>query len=465
MSQPAVVTRFAPSPTGALHIGGARTALFNWLFARSQGGRFLLRIEDTDRARSTTAAKETIFNGLNWLGLGHDGEVLFQADRANRHAEVAYQMLENGHAYKCFATPEEIEQFRQNARENGDSTLFQSPWRHTDSAQYPDKPYCIRLKTPNSGSTIIQDQVQGAVSIENNQLDDMILLRSDGSPVYMLAVVVDDHDMNVTHIIRGDDHLNNAARQMQIYHAMDWSLPVYAHIPLIHGADGKKMSKRHGAVSVEEYQKMGYPAAAMRNYLARLGWSHGNDEFFTDAQAKQWFNLKGIGKAPARFDLKKLENLSKQHIAHANDEQLLQALQDYLQAAGKKALCAEQLQKLKPALSCAKENTKTLPDVLDKGRFALVSRPFDFDEKAKEALTDEIRFLLKELTPALKNAKWSRDSLELILDEYVESHNFKFSKIASPLRAALSGRTKAPSVFDMMMILGREETLLRLSDI
>ncbi|WP_175583714.1 glutamate--tRNA ligase, partial [Salipiger sp. HF18] len=313
MSASPVVTRFAPSPTGFLHIGGARTALFNWLYARGRGGQFLLRIEDTDRARSTPEATDAILKGLDWLGLDHDGEVVSQFDRAGRHAEVALSLLDKGAAYKCFSTQDEISAFREKAKEEGRSTLFQSPWRDADPATFPDAPYVIRLKTPTTGETVIEDEVQGRVVIRNDQLDDMILLRSDGTPVYMLAVVVDDHDMGVTHVIRGDDHLNNAARQMGIYTAMGWDVPVWAHIPLIHGPDGKKLSKRHGALGVDEYQWMGYPGAGMRNYLARLGWSHGDDEFFTDAQATEWFDLGGIGKSPARFDFKKLENLCGQH--------------------------------------------------------------------------------------------------------------------------------------------------------
>ncbi|MCP4206576.1 MAG: glutamate--tRNA ligase, partial [Shimia sp.] len=310
-----VVTRFAPSPTGYLHIGGARTALFNWLYARGRGGKFLLRIEDTDRERSTPEATDAILQGLSWLGLDHDGEVVSQFEGAKRHAEVALQLLAEGKAYKCFATQDEIATFRDEARAAGKSTHYRSPWRDADDSSHPDAPYVIRIKAPREGQTVIRDQVQGDVTIRNDQLDDMILLRSDGTPVYMLAVVVDDHDMGVTHVIRGDDHLNNAARQMMIYEAMGWDLPVYAHIPLIHGADGKKMSKRHGATGAHEYQALGYPSAGMRNYLARLGWSHGDDEFFTDVQAKEWFDLDGIGKSPARFDTKKLENICGQHIA------------------------------------------------------------------------------------------------------------------------------------------------------
>ena len=345
-----VVTRFAPSPTGFLHIGGARTALFNWLYARGRGGKFLLRIEDTDRARSTPEATAAILQGMAWLGLDHDGEVVSQFDGAARHAEVAKALLAEGKAYKCFSTQDEIAAFREAARAEGKSTLFHSPWRDAAPDTHPDAPYAIRIRAPRDGETVIADQVQGDVRIRNDQLDDMILLRSDGTPVYMLAVVVDDHDMGVTHVIRGDDHLNNAARQQIVYDAMGWDVPVWAHIPLIHGPDGKKLSKRHGALGAQEYQAMGYPAAGMRNYLARLGWSHGDDEFFTDAQAQEWFDLGGIGKSPARFDTKKLEHLSGQHIAISEDAALQQEIIAYLAAAVQTALTDAQVDGLAKAL-------------------------------------------------------------------------------------------------------------------
>ncbi|WP_121631514.1 glutamate--tRNA ligase [Tropicibacter alexandrii] len=458
-----VVTRFAPSPTGYLHIGGARTALFNWLYARGRGGKFLLRIEDTDRARSTPEATAAILKGLDWLGLDHDGEAISQAARAERHAEVALQMLAEGKAYKCFSTQEEIEAFREAAREEKRSTLFQSPWRDADPATHPDAPYAIRLKTPMEGETVIEDQVQGTVRIQNDQLDDMILLRSDGTPVYMLAVVVDDHDMGVTHVIRGDDHLNNAARQMGIYTAMGWPLPVYAHIPLIHGPDGKKLSKRHGALGVEEYQAMGYPAAGMRNYLARLGWSHGDDEFFTDSQAKEWFDLDGIGKAPARLDFKKLEHLCGLHIAQAKDAALLQEIEAYLDASDGATLRPEQRAMLLEGMYCLKERAKTFPELLDKAHFILTDTPIEPEEKAAKNLDTVSRGILGSLTPHLQNASWTRDELEAVLNRFAEDQGTKFGKLAGPMRAALAGRAATPSVFDMMLVLGREETISRLA--
>ncbi|MCI2392910.1 glutamate--tRNA ligase [Aliiroseovarius sediminis] len=464
MSTDQIVTRFAPSPTGYLHIGGARTALFNWLYARGRGGKFLLRIEDTDRARSTPEATEAILKGMAWLGLDHDGEVISQFDRADRHAEVAHEMLANGHAYKCFATQDEIQAFRDAARAEGKSTLYQSPWRDADPATHPDAPYVIRLKAPRDGVTVIKDQVQGDVTIRNDQLDDMICLRSDGSPTYMLAVVVDDHDMGVTHAIRGDDHLNNAARQQLVYEAMGWDVPVWAHIPLIHGPDGKKLSKRHGALGVAEYQAMGYPASAMRNYLARLGWSHGDDEFFTDEQALDWFDLKGIGKSPARFDFKKLDNLSGQHLAAMDDAEVMDELEAFLTATDQSTLHPQQRQLLTDAMYVLKTGAKTFPQLLEKAHFALTSRPLEPDEKAKKALDEVSRSILKELTPQLQTASWDRNTLEAILNGLAEAHGTKFGKLAAPLRAALAGRAVTPSVFDMMLVLGRDETVARLKD-
>ena len=458
-----VVTRFAPSPTGFLHIGGARTALFNWLYARGRGGKFLLRIEDTDRARSTPEATEAILKGMAWLGLDHDGEVISQFARADRHAEVAHQLLAEGKAYKCYSTQEEIEAFRKTARAEGRSTLFQSPWRDADPATHPDAPHVVRLKTPQDGSTVIRDQVQGDVTIRNDQLDDMVLLRSDGTPVYMLAVVVDDHDMGVTHVIRGDDHLNNAARQLSIYTAMGWDVPVWAHIPLIHGPDGKKLSKRHSALGVEEYQAMGYPAAGMRNYLARLGWSHGDDEFFTDAQAKDWFDLGGIGKSPARFDFKKLENLCGRHIAISEDAALRHEIADYLAAAGLPALTDTQADGLKRAMYCLKDRARTFPELLEKAHFILAETPIAPDEKAAKQLDTVSRGILGQLTPQLQNVSWTRDDLEASMTAFTEAHGTKFGKLAGPLRAALAGRSVTPSVYDMMLVLGREETLARLA--
>ena len=462
MSKSPVVTRFAPSPTGALHIGGARTALFNWLYARGHGGTFLLRIEDTDRTRSTDENRQAILDGLTWLGLDWDGEPVSQNANAARHTQVAHQMLAQGHAYKCFATQSEIEVFREKARAEKTSTLYRSPWRDVADADHPDLSFVIRLKAPREGTTTLHDEVQGDVTWSNDQLDDMILLRSDGTPVYMLAVVVDDHDMGVTHVVRGDDHLANAFRQNLIYEAMGWDTPVLAHIPLIYGPDGKKLSKRHGATGAAEYQALGYPAAGMRNYLTRLGWSHGDDEFFTDAQARTWFDLSGIGKSPARFDTKKLEHICGQHMAVADDAALLHELQDYLAASGQSAFTETQNDGMLRAMYCLKERAKTFPDLVEKAHFILTTTPIEPDEKSAAQLTDVFRRILSELTPQLQNASWDRDTLEGVVSMVAASHDMKLGKLAGPLRAALSGRPVSPSVFDMMLVLGREETIARI---
>ncbi len=459
-----IVTRFAPSPTGYLHIGGARTALFNWLYARGRGGKFLLRIEDTDRERSTPEASAAILKGLAWLGLDWDGEVVSQFGRKDRHAEVAREMLARGSAYKCFCTQDEIEVFREAARAEGRSTLFQSPWRDADPATYPDLPFVIRLKAPRDGQTVIADQVQGDVTFGNDQMDDMVCLRADGTPTYMLAVVVDDHDMGVTHVIRGDDHLTNAARQTQIYRAMDWAVPVWAHIPLIHGPDGKKLSKRHGAVGLHEYQVLGYPASAMRNYLCRLGWSHGDDEFFTDDQARKWFDLSGIGRAPSRLDFKKLENLSGQHIAASADAALMREIEAFLAADNRPTLTERQRGLLERGLYALKDRAKTFHELIDKARFIMVSRPIVPDTVAAKALDTVSRGILNELTPQLQNASWERNEIEAAVGHVAATHGLGLGKIAGPMRAALAGRTVSPSVFDMMLVLGREESLARLTE-
>ncbi len=459
-----VVTRFAPSPTGYLHIGGGRTALFNWLYARGQGGTFLLRIEDTDRERSTPDATAAILRGLTWLGLDWDGDVVSQFEQKDRHAQVAREMLSRGAAYKCFCSQEEIEAFRTAAEAEKRSTLFISPWRDADPATHPDAPYVIRMKAPRTGVTVIEDAVQGRVTFKNDQLDDMVCLRSDGTPTYMLAVVVDDHDMGVTHVIRGDDHLANAARQTMIYQAMAWDVPVWAHIPLIHGPDGKKLSKRHGALGVEDYQKMGYPAAGMRNYLTRLGWSHGDDEFFTSDQAKDWFGLGGIGRAPARLDFKKLEHICGLHMAASDDAALLHELQAYLAASGQPALTDTQNETLLRGLYCLKDRAKTFPELIEKAYFILASRPIQPDDAAAKSLDSVSRGILRELTPQLRNANWTKESLEAILVPTASAHGLGFGKLAAPLRAALAGRSVTPSVYDMMLVIGQKETISRLED-
>ncbi len=460
-----IVTRFAPSPTGYLHIGGGRTALFNWLFARGRGGKFLLRIEDTDRERSTPEATAAILRGLAWLGLDWDGEPVSQFAQKDRHAEVAHEMLRRGTAYKCFSTPEDIAAFRAQAEADGASyAVFQSPWRDAAPDSHPNAPYAIRMKAPRTGQTEIHDKVQGIVTINNDTLDDMIVLRSDGTPTYMLAVVVDDHDMGVTHVIRGDDHLNNAARQQMVYTAMGWDVPIWAHIPLIHGPDGKKLSKRHGATGVEEYQAMGYPAAGMRNYLTRLGWASGDAEIFTTDQAMKMFDLAGIGRAPARLDFKKLENTCGHHMAMMDDGDLMAELTAYLVAAGKPALTDAQSSLLHKALYCVKDRAKTFPDLLDKAEFALAARPIVPDEASAKSLDSVSRGILKSLTLHLQNASWTKEALDPILNDAAAANGIGFGKLAAPLRAALAGRSATPSVFDMMLVLGRNETLARLAD-
>ena len=459
-----VVTRFAPSPTGYLHIGGARTALFNWLYARKNHGTFLLRIEDTDRVRSTPEATQAILNGMNWLGLDYDGEPMMQFERAPRHAEIAQHLLKSGKAYKCFSTQEEIVSYQKSQRAKNLSTLFQSPWRDAPPDTHPEKPHVIRIKAPREGQTIIRDIVHGQVRINNDQLDDMVLLRSDGSPVYMLAVAVDDHDMGVTHVIRGDDHLANAARQMMIYNAMEWPLPTYAHIPLIHGPDGRKMSKRHGALAVGEYRDMGYPAAGLRNYLARLGWSHGDEEFFSDKQVLEWFDLTGIGKAPARFDFKKLKNLCGRHMAVMDNSALQKDVESFIELSVKEKLSDEKKLELQNAIPFLKTRSKTLVELIEHAKFILTSRPLEMDQKAAAVLNVEAVGNLRELTLQLQSVEWSRVKLEKTAARFAESKGLKFAKLAGPLRASLAGCTVTPSVFDMMIVLGREETIARIQD-
>ncbi len=458
-----IVTRFAPSPTGYLHIGGARTALFNWLYARANGGKFLLRIEDTDRERLTDDATQAIFESMHWLGLDWDGEASSQFARRDRHAEVAYRLLEMGHAYKCYATKEEMDTFR--ASPEGKYGSVQSPWRDADPATTPDALFVIRLKAPREGILSINDAVQGKVTWKNAEFDDMILLRSDGTPTYTLAVIVDDHDMGVNTIIRGDEHLINAGRQSLIYNALGWDIPTFAHIPLIYGDDGKKLSKRHGATGAQEFREMGYLPEAMRNYLARLGWSHGDDELFSTEQAIKWFDLSSINKAPSRFDFKKLDNVSKFHIENVPDEILLTGLQDYIASQDRAPLTDDQLNKLKAVLPIIRERSKKLPDLLDKARFILQARPFAPDENEAKHLNSVFNGILKRLTPLLANVTtWEKEELETLFRALAEKEGVGLGKIAQPMKVVLSGTTKSPSTFDMMVAIGRDETLARMID-
>ncbi|MEO1688924.1 MAG: glutamate--tRNA ligase [Pseudomonadota bacterium] len=460
----AVVTRFAPSPTGFLHIGGARTALFNWLYARGRGGRFVLRIEDTDRARSTPEATQAILDGLRWLGLDWDGEAISQASRVARHREAAEAMLAAGAAYRCWSSKEEIDAFREAAKAEGRPPLFLSPWRDRDGGD-PAEPHVIRLKAPREGEIAVADAVQGEVTWKAGQMDDLILLRSDGTPTYMLAVVVDDHDMGVTHVIRGDDHLTNAARQTLIYRGLGWAAPVFAHIPLIHGPDGAKLSKRHGALGVEAYRDMGYLPEGLRNYLARLGWSHGDDEFFTDAQAQAWFDLPEVNKAAARFDFAKLEHLNGQHIRAAEDARLVEAVQGLIAAQQGPAPDAARLARLTEAMPGLKERAKTVQELVDLSYYLLGDRPLEPDEKARKLLDFDAIAMLGRLTSHLRNASdWSAAGLQQSARDFAEAEGLKLGKVAQPLRAALTGRAVSPSVFDVMVTLGPEETFARLDD-
>ncbi|MEM0906696.1 MAG: glutamate--tRNA ligase [Pseudomonadota bacterium] len=469
--KPRVVTRFAPSPTGFLHIGGARTALFNWLYARHHGGEMLLRIEDTDRARSTQEAISAIVDGLSWLGLEGDGAPIFQSARAARHREAAENLLEKGEAYRCYASPEELAEMRETAAAEGRQARYDRRWRDRDPSQAPEGVApVIRLKAPIDGETIIDDQVQGTVRFNNADLDDLIILRSDGTPTYMLAVVVDDHDMGVTHIIRGDDHLTNAARQALIYQAFDWPLPVMAHIPLIHGPDGAKLSKRHGALGVDQYRTMGYLPEALRNYLVRLGWSHGDDEFFTTEEMVSLFGLEAVGRSAARFDFAKLESMNGHYLRSASPERLVDALGPILDAAEDGAQIRAALEggagaafeALLPALS---ERAKTLNDLLDSGRFLFAPRPLTLDAKAEKLLTAETRATLKALSAALEAVDpWTVETVDGAVRAFAEEAGLKLGKVGPPLRAALTGTTSAPGIFEVLAALGRDEALSRIAD-
>jgi glutamyl-tRNA synthetase len=466
-----VVTRFAPSPTGFLHIGGGRTALFNWLYARGRGGRMLLRIEDTDRERSTRAAIDAILDGLSWLGIAWDGDVIYQFSRAARHREVVEQLLAAGKAYRCYASKQELEEMREAARREGRSRLYDGRWRDRDPSEAPAgvKPV-IRLKAPSEGETAIDDRVQGRVAWQNENLDDLVLLRSDGTPTYMLAVVVDDHDMGVTHVIRGDDHFTNAARQKQIYDALGWTVPVMAHIPLIHGPDGAKLSKRHGALGVDAYRAMGYLPAAMRNYLARLGWSHGDQEIFSTEEMIAAFDLPQIGRSPARFDFTRLESLNGHYIRTSGDADLVAAIENVLpHVAGGGEIAAKLTPDLRAKLMAAmpglKERAKTLVELIDSAGYLWADRPIAPDDKAKQLLTDEARALLGDMLGELEPLeRWSAETTEAAVRTFAERKGVKLGAVAQPLRAALTGRTTSPGIFDVLEVLGRAESLDRLRD-
>ncbi|MFL6855783.1 MAG: glutamate--tRNA ligase [Sphingomicrobium sp.] len=454
-----VVTRFAPSPTGYLHIGGARTALFNWLFARHHGGKYLLRIEDTDKVRSTKEAIDAILDGLNWLGISGDGEPYFQSQFEKRHAEVAYQLLERGAAYRCYMTQQELAEARERSQAERRPFRINSPWR--ERTDWPaDQPYVIRIKAPTDGETLIDDLVQGQVTVANAEIDDFILLRSDGSPTYMLAVVVDDFDMGVTHVIRGDDHLNNAFRQLAIIRAMEWPVPTYAHVPLIHGYDGAKLSKRHGALGVDAYRDdLGILPEALFNYLLRLGWGHGDDEIISRDQAVEWFDVNHVGKSPSRFDLKKLENLNGHYIREAEDARLATLV------SPKFGLSYEELPLLIRAMPELKARAHNLNELAEGAEFLFADRPLKPDDKASALLNDEARSHLALAHAALAAApKWEHDALDAAVREVAESNSLKLGKLAQPLRAALTGKTTSPGIFDVLVLLGKDESLARIAD-
>jgi glutamyl-tRNA synthetase len=458
------IVRFAPSPTGFLHIGGARTALFNWLFARHHAGSFRLRIEDTDRARSTPEAVAAIIDGLDWLGLEWDGEIVYQSARARRHAEVARQLLAVGRAYHCWCTPAELEAMRERARAEKRSVRYDGTWRDRDPAEAPPGvPPVIRLKAQQQGATTIHDRVQGAVTVANAELDDLIILRADGSPTYNFSVVVDDHDMAITHVIRGDDHLNNAFRQTQIYHALEWQVPEFAHLPLIHGPDGAKLSKRHGALGVEAYREQGYLPEALRNYLLRLGWSHGDDEIISTEEAIRWFDLDAVGRAPARFDFDKLGSVNAHYIHEADNARLVGLVVPRLEKPGL-SLSPQQRERITEAMPAIKLRARTIQELANNARFYIRLRPIELTKNAEQLLTPEARQLLRELSTGLTDEAWQAAALEARLRAFVGAKGVKLGAVAQPLRAALTGTLASPGIFEVMEVLGREETLGRIAD-
>jgi len=466
-----VVTRFAPSPTGFLHIGGARTALFNWLYARHTGGRMLLRIEDTDRERSTEAAIAAILDGLSWLEIDWDEEPVYQSARADRHREIAEQLLAAGRAYRCYASAEELNEMRAQARAEGRPPIYDGRWRDRDPSEAPPGiDPVIRIRSPESGETVLSDAVQGEIRFPNKDLDDFIILRSDGSPTYMLSVVVDDHDMGVTQIIRGDDDLTNAARQRHIHDAMGWEAPAVAHVPLIHGPDGAKLSKRHGALGIDAYRAMGYLPQAMRNYLVRLGWAHGDDEIMSLERMVEWFGLEAVGRSPARIDFDKLENLNGHYIRETPDDELFERFVEALPhlpdgEAFADALSDLRREQLRQALPGLKARAKTLTELLEGAAFLVAERPLAMDEKASALLTPEARAVLAATADALEAVEdWSAETAEQAVRTVAEASDLKLGKVAQPLRAALTGRAVSPGIFDVLQVLGRDESLARIRD-
>ena len=464
MSTP-VITRFAPSPTGFLHIGGARTALFNWLYAKHTGGQFLLRIEDTDRARSTPEATAAILSGLKWLGMDWDGDVFSQFDHANRHAEVAATLVENAKGYKCTCTPDELTAMREAARTEGRPMRYDGRCRDKSAAELGDAPYVVRLKAEHDGETIIQDMIQGEVKVDNAEIDDFVLLRADGTPTYMLAVVCDDFDMNITHVIRGDDHLTNTFRQIHLYKAMGWPLPVFAHMPLLHGADGKKLSKRHGALGVEAYEEMGFLPKAINNYLLRLGWGHGDDEIISTEQAIKWFDVVDVGRAAARFDMDKLTHLNAHYIKNSVDGELAALVAPKLEAALDGKMAEGWLERVQAGMADLKERAKTINELVENAGFYAQMRPLAMNEKAAKILNDEARERLNGFRGVLADqTTWGGETLEAAARAYAEAGEFKLGQVAQPLRAALTGSNTSPPIFAVMAVLGQNEVLGRIDD-
>ena len=461
-----VVTRFAPSPTGFLHIGGARTALFNWLFARRHGGRFLLRIEDTDRRRSSEAAVAAIYDGLSWLGLDWDGEPVSQVSRLPHHVEAARRLLDEGKAYRCYATAGELAEMRERAKAEGRPVLYDGTWRDRDPGEAPaGVDPVIRFKAPREGETAIEDAVQGIVRVSNRQLDDMVLLRSDGTPTYMLAVVVDDHDMEITHAIRGDDHLNNAFRQTQLFRALGWESPVYAHIPLIHGADGAKLSKRHGALGVEAYRELGILPDAMVNGLLRLGWSHGDDEIIGRDQAVAWFDLDHVGRGAARFDLDRLMNLNAHYLRETDADTLLASIRPRLEDELGAALDDRHVARLTRAIPGLKPRANSLVALAESAAFYVRERPVPIDAKARKLLGGDAGSSLHALAEALGAIdSWDEDGIEQAVRGLAQQRGVKLGAVAQPLRASLAGSAVSPGIFEVAAILGRDETLGRVRD-
>jgi glutamyl-tRNA synthetase len=459
-----VTVRFAPSPTGYLHIGGARTALFNWLFARHHGGKFLLRIEDTDKQRSIPAAITAIIEGLKWFGLDWDDEIVMQSTRAGRHAAVVAEMLARGTAYRCWCTPEELEAMRARQKAEGRPQRYEGIWRDRDPSEAPAgiNPV-IRLRAPQTGSTVLQDGVQGEVTVANEQLDDLVLLRADGTPTYMLSVVVDDHDMGITHVIRGDDHLTNAFRQIQIYRAMDWDVPLFSHLPMIHGPDGLKLSKRRNAASVEEYRDMGYLPETMRNYLLRLGWAHGDDEIISTAQAIEWFDLDGAGRSPSRLDFAKLDNLNGHYIREAENARLVALIAPLVKPDG--ALSPDETARLLNGMEGLKARAKTVLELARNAAFYVAARPLALEDKAAVLAKPEARALVAGLAPTLRPiTDWIEPTLEAAVRKFSEDQGVKLGNVAQPLRVALTGSTTSPGIFEVMRVLGRDESLARMTD-